>query len=301
MATLARPQSKPEVDRQARYGQTLRYWHKGVRLFILYSLSTLVALVCLIPILWMIKTSFETAQSMRSAHIQLWPLQPTLANYRSVLSNPNAQIARSTLNSLIVATCATLLNLAITATAGYSLSRFKFRGKVLFGMYLLLFYMIPRTLMLIGMFIMLASLHLLNNWLGLILVYATGGIPLAIWWLKGYFNSIPVEIEEEAMVDGCSRIGALWRVILPLAVPGIVTVGLFLFVESWNEFMMALTIIQNAKLQTLPVQIVNFMGFQRIEWGPVMAFSVLVAIPAIILFAIAQRGMISGLMSGFSK
>jgi ABC-type glycerol-3-phosphate transport system permease component len=249
----------------------------------------------------MIKTSFETAQSMRSAQIQLWPIQPTLANYRSVLSNPNAQIGRSTLNSLIVATCATLLNLAITATAGYSLSRFKFRGKVLFGMYLLLFYMIPRTLMLIGMFIMLASLHLLNNWLGLILVYATGGIPLAIWWLKGYFDSIPVEIEEEAMVDGCSRIGALWRVILPLAVPGIVTVGLFLFVESWNEFMMALTIIQNAKLQTLPVQIVNFMGFQRIEWGPVMAFSVLVAIPAIILFAVAQRGMISGLMSGFSK
>jgi ABC-type glycerol-3-phosphate transport system permease component len=137
--------------------------------------------------------------------------------------------------------------------------------------------------------------------LGLILVYATGGIPLAIWWLKGYFDSIPVEIEEQAMVDGCSRMGALWRVVMPLAVPGIVTVGLFLFVESWNEFMMALTIIQNAKLQMLPVQIVNFMGFQRIEWGPVMAFSVLVAIPAIILFAIAQRGMVSGLMAGFTK
>ena len=243
MATLARPQSKPEVKRQARSGQTLRYWHKGLRLFILYTLSTLVALVCLIPILWMIKTSFETAQSMRSSQIQFWPLEPTLANYRSVLSNPNAQIGRSTLNSIIVATCATLLNVAITATAGYSLSRFKFRGKVLFGMYLLLFYMIPRTLMLIGMFMMLASLHLLNNWMGLILVYATGGIPLAIWWLKGYFDSIPVEIEEEAMIDGCSRIGALWRVIMPLAVPGLVTVGIFLFVESWNEFMMALTII----------------------------------------------------------
>ena len=301
MASIARPQSKPEVSRQARYSSYIRYWHKGARLFILYTLSTLLALVCLIPIIWMIKTSFETTQSMRSANIQLWPLQPTLANYRSVLSNPNAQILRSTMNSLIVATCATLLNLAITATAGYSLSRFKFRGKVLFGMYLLLIYMIPRTLMLIGMFIMLASLHLLNNWLGLILVYATGGIPLAIWWLKGYFDSIPVEIEEEAMVDGCSRIGALWRVILPLAIPGVVTVGLFLFVESWNEYMMALTIIQNAKLQTLPVQITNFMSWQRIEWGPVMAFSVLVAIPAIMLFAIAQRGMISGLMSGFSK
>jgi len=251
--------------------------------------------------MWMIKSSFETAESMRSAQIQFWPLQPTLDNYRSVLSNPNARIGRSTLNSIIVATCATLLNLAITATAGYALSRFNFRGKVIFGMYLLLFYMIPHTLILIGMFMMLARLHLLNNWMGLILTYAVGGIPLAIWWLKGYFDSIPVEIEEGAMVDGCSRLQALRKVIMPLAVPGIVTVGIFLFVDSWNEFMMALTIIQSPQLQVLPVQIVNFMGFQRVEWGPVMAFSVIVAIPAIILFAVAQRGIVSGLMSGFTK
>jgi ABC-type glycerol-3-phosphate transport system permease component len=272
-----------------------------MRLAILYILSFLVALICLLPIMWMIKSSFETAESMRSAQIQFWPLQPTLDNYRSVLSNPNARIGRSTLNSIIVATCATLLNLAITATAGYALSRFNFRGKVIFGMYLLLFYMIPHTLILIGMFMMLARLHLLNNWMGLILTYATGGIPLAIWWLKGYFDSIPVEIEEEAMVDGCSRLQALRKVIIPLAIPGIVTVGIFLFVDSWNEFMMALTIIQSPQLQVLPVQIVNFMGFQRVEWGPVMAFSVIVAIPAIILFAIAQRGIVSGLMSGFTK
>jgi ABC-type glycerol-3-phosphate transport system permease component len=278
-----------------------RYWQRGLRLAILYLLSGLVALICLFPILWMIKSSFETAESMRSSQIQFWPLQPTLDNYRSVLSNPNARIGRSTLNSIIVASCATLLNLMITSTAGYALSRFNFRGKVIFGMYLLLFYMIPHTLMLIGMFLMLAKLHLINNWMGLILTYAVGGIPLAIWWLKGYFDTIPVEIEEEAMVDGCSRLQALRKVIMPLAIPGLATVGIFLFVDSWNEFMMALTIIQSPQLQVLPVQIVNFMGFQRVEWGPVMAFSVIVAIPAIILFAIAQRGIVSGLMSGFTK
>ena len=178
---------------------------------------------------------------------------------------------------------------------------FKFRGKIIFAMYLLIFYMIPGTLVLIGMFVMLARLHLVNNWIGLILIYAVGGIPLSIWWLKGYFNSIPVEIEEEAMVDGCNRLQALWKVVLPLALPGVVAVGIFQFVGSWNEFMMALTIIQNPKLQLLPVQIVNFMGSQRIEWGPVMAFSVIVAIPAVILFAIAQRGIVSGMMSGFTQ
>ena len=279
----------------------VRFLKKAGRLVLLYFLAGLVALICLIPIIWMAKTSFETTQFMRSSQIQFWPIKPTLANYLNVLNNPNAAIGRSMLNSLIVSTLSTLLNLAITATAAYAMSRFKFRGKIIFAMYLLVFYMIPGTLVLIGMFVMLARLHLINNWICLILIYAVGGIPLSTWWLKGYFDSIPIEIEESAMVDGCNRLDALWKVVLPLAVPGVVAVGIFQFVGSWNEFMMALTIIQNPKLQLLPVQIVNFMGAQRIEWGPVMAFSVIVAIPAVILFAVAQRGIVNGMMSGFTR
>ena len=292
--------SQTDARRQIHWlnARTLR---KAGRLVILYFLAGLVALICLVPIIWMAKTSFETTQYMRSSQIQFWPIKPTLANYLSVLNNPNAAIGRSMLNSLIVSTLATLLNLAITATAAYAMSRFKFRGKIIFAMYLLVFYMIPGTLVLIGMFVMLARLHLINNWIGLILIYAVGGIPLSTWWLKGYFDSIPIEIEESAMVDGCNRLDALWKVVLPLAVPGVVAVGIFQFVGSWNEFMMALTIIQNPKLQLLPVQIVNFMGAQRIEWGPVMAFSVIVAIPAVILFAVAQRGIVNGMMSGFTR
>jgi len=279
----------------------MRTMKKVGRLVIQYILATLVALICLVPIIWMVKSSFETAQWMRSSRIQFWPIEPTLINYKNVLNNPNAAIGRSMLNSLIVSSLATLLNLVITATAGYAMSRFKFKGKIIFAMYLLIFYMIPGTLALIGMFVILARLHLLNNWIGLILIYAVGGIPFSTWWLKGYFDSIPIEIEEEAMVDGCNRLEALWRVVLPLAMPGVVTVGIFQFVGCWNEFMLALTIIQNPKLQLLPVQIINFMGYQRVEWGPVMAFSVIVAIPAVILFAIAQRGIVSGMMSGFTR
>ena len=264
-------------------------------------LAGFVSAICLIPILWMVKTSFETPQFMRSAQIQFWPIQPTLENYRNVIQNPNAMIGRSTLNSLIVASMATLLNIALTATAGYALSRFTFRGKLIFGMYLLTFYMIPRTLLLIGLFGMLARLGLINNLMGLVIAYAALGIPLATWWLKAYFDAIPIEIEEQAMIDGCSRLGVLRWIVVPLALPGVAAVGIFQFIDAWNEYVMALTIIQSPGLRLLPVQIVNFMGIQRIEWGPVMAFSVIVAIPAVILFALVQRNIISGLMSGFTK
>jgi ABC-type glycerol-3-phosphate transport system permease component len=274
---------------------------KLVRLLILYLLAGSVSVICLLPVVWMVKTSFETPQLMRSAQIQFWPIQPTLENYVSVLNNPNAMLGRSTVNSLIVASLATLLNLTVTAAAGYALSRFSFRGKLIFGMYLLTFYMIPRTLLLIGLFGMLARLGLINNLMGLVIVYAAVGIPLATWWLKAYFDSIPVEIEEQARIDGCNRVGVLRWIVVPLALPGVAAVGIFQFIDAWNEYVMALTIIQSPQLRLLPVQIVNFMGLERIEWGPVMAFSVLVAIPAVILFAIVQRNIISGLMSGFTK
>jgi ABC-type glycerol-3-phosphate transport system permease component len=205
------------------------------------------------------------------------------------------------LNSLIVALLSTLLNVALTASAGYAMSRFEFKGKLVFGAYLLLLYMIPRTLVFIGMFIMLARLHLINNLMGLVITYAAGGIPLSTWWLKGYFDAVPVEIEEQGMIDGCGRLGALWRLVVPLALPGVAAVAIFQFIESWNEFMMALAIIQSPELRTLPTQIVYFMGFQRTDWGPTMAFSVIVAVPAIIMFAFTQRNLVSGLMSGFSK
>jgi ABC-type glycerol-3-phosphate transport system permease component len=273
----------------------------ALRLVVLYAISGAVALVCLIPILWLLKTSFESREFVRDAQIQFWPIQPTLENYLDVITNPHAIMGRSMLNSLIVALLSTLLNVALTASAGYAMSRFEFKGKLVFGAYLLLLYMIPRTLMFIGIFIMLARLHLINNLMGLVITYAAGGIPLSTWWLKGYFDAVPVEIEEQGMIDGCGRLGALWRLVVPLALPGVAAVAIFQFIESWNEFMMALAIIQSPELRTLPTQIVYFMGFQRTDWGPTMAFSVIVAIPAIIMFAFTQRNLVSGLMSGFSK
>ena len=169
-----------QVRSTIRSNQASRHSRGLVRLTILYILAGGVALICLVPILWMVKTSFETPQFIRSAQIQFWPIQFTLENYRGVLTNPHAMIGRAMLNSVVVALIATLLNLVITATAGYAMSRYEFRGKFVFGTYLLLIYMIPRTLVLIGLFVMLAKLGLINRLSGLIIVYAATGISLSI-------------------------------------------------------------------------------------------------------------------------
>jgi len=266
-----------------------------------YVILTAILIFCVAPIFWIIKTSFETPQFIRSPQIQWIPIKFTLQNYISVLTNPNAMIFRAFLNSLIVALSSTALSLTMTTMAGYALSRWNFKGKTQFNVYLLMVNMVPGTLVLISMFVILRRLDLINSHIGLILFYISTGLTLATWMLKGYFDSIPVEIEEQARIDGASHFQVIWRIILPLALPGIFSTGAYLFLSYWNEYMAAMTILQKQELRTLPVQIVNFMGFQRVEWGPIMAYSVIVMIPSSILFFIAQKHMVAGLTAGYSK
>jgi len=271
------------------------------RTFVIYFLLVLITIFSIFPLIWILKTSFETTQFIRNPQIQLVPLQFTLENFQEVLSNPRAMIGRSFLNSLFVGSVSTVFSVFITTLAGYALSRFRFRGKGFFSVYLLLINMVPSTLILISMFILLIKLRLVNSHWGLIIYYTSIGLPLAVWMLKGYFDSIPLELEEQAMLDGASRLEAIQHIILPLALPGIASVFLFLFMAHWNEFMGALTILQKQELRTLPVQIINFMGFQRIEWGPIMAFSVIVTLPATLLFLLVQRNLVGGLTTGYTK
>jgi arabinogalactan oligomer/maltooligosaccharide transport system permease protein len=266
-----------------------------------YAALILIALFCVFPVGWILKTSFESTQYIRNPQIQWIPIQFTLDNYREVLTNPRALIGRSFLNSFLVAGTSTAFSVVITTMAGYAMSRFRFRGKFIFSVYLILINMIPGTLILISMFILLIKLHLVNSYWGLIAFYSSVSIPLATWMLKGYFDSIPIELEEQAMIDGATRLEAIRRIIAPLALPGIAAVSMFIFMGNWNEFMAALTILQKQELRTLPVQIINFMGFQRVEWGPVMAYSIIVGLPVALLFILVQRQLVSGLTAGFTK
>lgn len=280
------------------YKKQVLHW---LRLGVSYVLLSLIAVFCIFPVVWILKTSFETPQFIRNIHIQWVPIQFTLDNYREVVTNPRAMIGRAALNSLWVASVSTVFSVVMTTLAGYAMSRFRFRGKFAFSVYLILINMIPATLILISMFILLIKLHLVNSYWGLIAYYAALGIPLATWMLKGYFDNIPVDLEEQAMVDGATRLEAIRRVVVPLALPGMAAVSIIIFLDCWTEFMAALTILQRQELRTLPVQIINFMGFQRIEWGPVMAYSVLVGLPVAALVILVQRQIIGGLTAGFSK
>jgi ABC-type glycerol-3-phosphate transport system permease component len=272
-----------------------------LRYVILYAALSAITLFCVFPLVWILKTSFESPQYIRNPQIQWVPHEFTWDNYREVLTNPRAMIGRSFLNSLLVSGVATVFSVSMTTLAGYAMSRFHFRGKFIFSVYLVLINMIPGTLILISMFILLIKLGLVNSYWGLTAFYASGGIPLATWMLKGYFDSIPVDMEEQAMIDGATRVGAIRHIIAPLALPGIAAVSIFVFMGNWNEFMAALTILQKQELRTLPVQIINFMGFQRVEWGPVMAYSIIVGLPVGILFALMQRQFVGGLTAGFTK
>lgn len=272
-----------------------------LRLLVSYALLIAISFFCVFPLAWILKTSFESTQYIRNPQIQWVPIQFTWDNYREVLTNPRAMIGRSFLNSLLVSSVSTVFSVAMTTLAGYAMSRFRFRGKFLFSVYLVLINMIPGTLILISMFILLIKLHLVNTYWGLTAFYAAGGIPLATWMLKGYFDSIPVDLEEQAMIDGATRLGAIRHIIAPLSLPGIAAVSTFIFMGNWNEFMAALTILQKQELRTLPVQIINFMGFQRVEWGPVMAYSVIVGLPVGLLFILVQRQLVGGLTAGFTK
>lgn len=266
-----------------------------------YALLIIITLFCVVPVAWIVKTSFETPQFIRSPQVQWIPLEPTLNNFADVIGNPRAIIGRSFLNSLVVAGVSTVLTTIMTVLAGYALSRFNFRGKGLFAIYLLLMNMVPGTLILISMFVLLLKFSLVNTHAGLITYYTAIGLPLAVWMLKSYFDTIPLDLEEQAMIDGATRLEAIRFVILPLALPGIMAVMVYVFMGHWNEFMAALTIVQTPILRTLPVQIINFIGFQRIDWGPVMAYSVIVSLLPTILFIFAQRKFVGGLTAGFTK
>jgi ABC-type glycerol-3-phosphate transport system permease component len=168
-------------------------------------------------------------------------------------------------------------------------------------MYLLAIYMIPGVFLLLPLYLILKSLFLTNTHLGLILTHLTFALPFSIWMMKGYFDSLPVDMEESALVDGCSRVGAVVRIAMPLAAPGVAATALYCFVLSWQEYLFAVTIMASEEMRTLPVGVAAFMSWATLEWGPIMAFVTLMTIPTMIFFAYLQKFLIQGLTAGAIK
>jgi len=268
-------------------------------LALIYVCAALVAAVCLFPFLWMALSSIKQLRELYTIPPVWFPAMPTLENYRTVLFESN--VPRYFLNSLIISFGATGLALMIAIFAAYGFARFKFRGKSYYQSFVLIGQLLPTAAIIVPLFVTLRTLGLVNTYLGLILVYMIITLPLAVWMLTSYFRSIPVELEEAAIIDGSSRIGVLFRITLPLSIPGIIAVLVYSFVTTWNEFIFALTFATDSSVKTLPIGLAEFTTEFNTDWGAVMAASMIMTVPIAVLFLSMQRMFVGGMTAGATK
>jgi multiple sugar transport system permease protein len=261
--------------------------------------ALLVVAVCLFPFIWMGLSSIKVIGELYTVPPRWWPDAPTLANYWKVIFESN--IPRYFVNSVVISFGATGLALMLAIFASYGFARFDFRGKPLLQAFVLIGQLLPTAAIIVPLFITLRVLGLVNTYWGLILVYMIITLPLSVWMLTSYFKAIPVELEEAAIIDGASRLGVLFRITLPLSIPGIVAVVVYAFVTTWNEFIFALCFATDSSVKTLPIGIAEFSTEFNTDWGAVMAASVVMTIPIALLFFSMQRLFVSGLTSGAMK
>ncbi len=264
----------------------------------IYATLAVVTVIILFPLYWMFTISLKIPRDIYRLP-SLWPETVTLDNYRELIDERD--YLTNIRNSIIVAGCVTLISLTISSLAAYSIVRFKYRFKSLVGRLILFAYLTPTSLLFIPLSIIVARLHLGNSLHGLIIVYLTFSMPLSTWLLAGYFKGVPAELEEQAMVDGATRLGALFRILIPLSLPGLVAVGIFTFTAAWNELLLALIFITSEDKRTVPLGLQYLITGDVFLWGPIMAGAVLSSLPVVILYFLAQRWMVQGMTAGSVK
>ncbi|HEX4886294.1 MAG TPA: carbohydrate ABC transporter permease [Casimicrobiaceae bacterium] len=253
----------------------------------------------LFPIYWLVNSSLKPAAELFTFPPKYWPDAPTLANYGKALFG--TRLGTLYLNSVIVATLTCLGLFALIVFAGYAMARFRFRGRTIVLALFLLGQVLPHVVMLIPAFTLLKSAGLLDTRAALVLVYIVILLPFSVMTMRGFYQSIPPDLEEAAMIDGCSRTGALFRVVLPAAMPGLVATTIYGFINAWNELIFAVILIASPKLQTLPVGLMSMSDEMRTEYGLMLATAVLALIPSLALFAYIQRYLTTGLAAGAVK
>lgn len=266
---------------------------------LVYLFLCLYAVFTLLPIYWVFVTSVKPAAEVESFPPTLLPHTFSLEHYEFVFMK--TRVVRGILNSLLVTLAVTAISLVSASLAGYALARFHFPGKGVISAAVLGLYLIPPVVNVIPLFLLLRSLRLLNTLWALILAYQGLVLPLLTFLLRNYFEGIPKELEESALVDGCTRLGALLRVTLPLSVPGLSTAAIFAFIFSWNEFIFALLLIFSDELKTFQLTLMEFVKLYRIDWGALTAAMVIGMAPVLFFLVIAQRYLIAGLLGGAIK
>lgn len=269
-----------------------------------HAILVVAVFVTLYPVLWVVNMALTPSQAFSMSANPI-PAEVSLSNFQDLLTARDADgtwlFFRQFFNSIVVAVTTTILGVGFATTAAYAFSRFSFFGRDAGMNMLLVTQMFPGVVMAIPLYILLQHLGLLNSLTGMALVYSTTSVPFCAWMLKGYFDTIPIELEEAALMDGMSRFNIFTKIVLPLAKPGLVVTALFSFMTAWNEFILAATFLSEPARYTLPVALQQFVGDYSTEWGRFAAGAILVSIPVMALFFALQKHLVSGLTAGSVK
>jgi multiple sugar transport system permease protein len=264
-----------------------------------YGVLVTLAVLVLFPFYWMTVTSFKNEEQMRSLVSMFWPKPLVGENYEQLLNKTD--FVKWYGNSATVAIASTLVATAVGTIGAYALARLKFLGRGFMASATLITYLVPPSILFIPLYAQMRNLGLANSLAGLIAAYPSFTVPFVTWLLMGYFESIPEELEEAAMIDGATRFGAFYRIVLPLSAPGVLAAGLYAFTQAWNEFLYALVFITDGKLRTLPVGLASFITGDVYGWGYLMAGAVLTTLPVIAAYIYLQKYMVEGLTAGSVK
>jgi N,N'-diacetylchitobiose transport system permease protein len=262
-------------------------------------LGILVFAVMIFPIYWMVSTAFKPGRDILRFDPKWFPAPAVLANFADAISREN--FWNSVRTSLIVVFCVLVISIMVAFLAAVGTARFGFRGRRAFVVMILVVQMIPLTALVIPIYLQLNNLNLTDTVVGVIISYLAFILPFMIWTLRGFVANIPVDLEEAAMVDGCTRVGAFMRIVFPLTAPGLVATGIFAFIQAWNEYVVAYVLLSSPQHQTLTVWLAGFTTNHGTDWGPLMAGATLTAVPVVIFFLLVQRHVTSGLTVGAVK
>lgn len=257
------------------------------------------SVITIYPVSRVFTVSLRSTQTLLSTSLAIIPSDATLDNYRDLFTEQNFTVW--IWNSFLITISVSIIGVIVAATSAYAFSRWRFPGRAAGLIVLLSTQMIPSGMLLIPIFIIVARLGLQNNLLGLSLAYITTAVPLSIWILRGYYDTIPTDLEEAAMVDGASRLSAFWRIILPLSTPALAVIFLFNFLNAWSEYQVANVILKGDAMRTWPLGLFSFIGNFQTQWGLYAAASVLITIPVVALFLYSSKYLISGLTLGSVK
>ncbi|MFC8870709.1 carbohydrate ABC transporter permease [Streptomyces sp. NPDC057148] len=292
-ATTAPGATEPALETALRPDRKKRSRH-------VYNLVGLVTFVVMaFPVYWLVISALRPNHEIRSYDQTLWPSSFTLDNFSRAIDAPNFGTAIQ--SSLIICVTAVVGAMILSTIAAFAIGRFRFAGRKVFMIILLLVQLLPPTTMLIPLYIQLNDLGAINEYWGVIIIYLVSTLPFATWMIRGFVVNIPRELEEAAMVDGCSRMGAFWRVIFPLLAPGLAAASIFSLINAWNEYLLAYIVLQDNDKYTLNVWLMNFTTDRGTDYGALMAASTLIAIPVVAFFMIVQKKMAAGLTSGAVK